>query len=276
MNYQMNVSETNLPPSHRAVTKHFIAACQADARVLAAFLGGSYASGAADAYSDLDLYLITTDEGYEDFLVGKEAFIRQLGEPLFLEDWGTAHYCFFILADGVEGELGIGHASRFKHIHGGAYAVLVDKQNILSGVDFPMHTADPAEQIDTLRRLIMTFWHEVAHFNKALAREQTWFAYGSLEVMRNICINLARLHYNFADAGVDEEPYFKIEHAMPVEQLAPLLVTFCPLEKEAIQQAGLVILQFYRALAMDLAVVHGIAYPVVLERLTVAQSTKLG
>ena len=52
-----------------------------------AFLGGSYARGAADVYSDLDLYVITADGAYKDFFAERAAFVRQLGEPVFLEDF---------------------------------------------------------------------------------------------------------------------------------------------------------------------------------------------
>jgi len=242
-----------------------------DARIVAAFLGGSYATGATDAHSDLDLYLITTDEEYEAFLAGREAFVRRLGEPLFLEDFGKPYCYFFILVDGVEGELWIGHESHFQHIHGGDYTVLLDKQGILAGVDFPLHEAEPTEQTETLRQLIMNFWHEMSHFHKALARNQLWFAYGSLEIMRHICVNLARLRHNFADADVGEEPYFKLENAMPVEELAPLQATFCPLDAETIRQAGLVILQFYREVATELAERQGLAYPAELDRVMLAQ-----
>lgn len=257
---------TKLSVNHQTVVDHFLAACQADARIVTAFLGGSYASGAADAYSDLDLYLITTDEAYEEFLAERDAFVRQLSEPLFLEDWGNPYCYFFVLADGTEGELWIGQQSHFQHIHGGAHTVLLDKQGILTGVTFPLHEADPAEQTEQLRQLIMNFWHEIGHFNKALARNQVWFAYGSLETMRHICVNLARLRHNFADEGVGEEPFFKIEGAMPVEQLAPLQATFCPLELEAIRQAGAVLVQFYREAATALAASHGLSYPATLDR----------
>jgi hypothetical protein len=264
---------TNIhPPQHQHTSiNRFVATCQADARVVAAFLGGSYARGTADAHSDLDLYLITTDDAFHAFVAAKQDFIRQLGEPLFLEDWGTPHCCFFILAGGTEGELWIGQASRFAHIHGGPYQVLLDKQAILAHAGFPEHKAERGEQRNFLRGLIMNFWHEVAHFSTALAREQCWFAYGSLETMRQICINLARLRYNFEDAGVGDEPYFKIEQAMPVEQLAALQVTFCPLEARAIRAAGLVILQFYREVATELAEAHGLPYPAELERLMLAR-----
>src|SRR5262249_51541476 len=160
---------------------------------------------------------------------------------LFLEDFGKPYGYFIIFADGVEGELWIGRQSHFQHIHGGAYTVLVDKPGILTGVTFPLHEADPTEQTETLRQIMMNFWHEVGHFHKAWARTQFWLAYGSLETMRHICVNLARLRHNFADAEAGEEPFFKIEQAMPVEQLAPLQATFCPLEIEAIRQAGAIL-----------------------------------
>ena len=52
---------SQLSPPHRLAIDRFDAACQADDRVVAAVLGGSYASGQADALSDLDLAVITTD-----------------------------------------------------------------------------------------------------------------------------------------------------------------------------------------------------------------------
>lgn len=259
-----------LVADHQTVLDRFVATCQADGCVVAAFLGGSYAKGTADVNSDLDLYLITSDEAYAAFIAAKEDFIRQLGEPLFLEDWGTPHCCFIILAGGTEVELWIGQASRFAHIHDGPYQLLLDKQALLAHAEFPARRAARDEQRTFLRGQILSFWHEVGHFSKALAREQVWFAYGSLEVMRKICVNLARLRHDFADADVGDEPYFKIEQAMPVEQLAALQATFCPLEATAIRAAGLVILQFYREVATELAAAHGLPYPAELERLALA------
>ena len=55
----METQELQLSHIHRAFIPRFVAACRADERVVAAFLGGSYARGTADAYSDLDLSLIT-------------------------------------------------------------------------------------------------------------------------------------------------------------------------------------------------------------------------
>src|SRR5262245_43209218 len=115
----MNAREPAPPDRARAAANAFVAACRADDRVVAALLGGSHARGDADAYSDLDFGLVTTDAAYEDFLAGREAFVRRLGEPVFVETFGSSRYVFFILPDGAECELAVGRESAFTHIQSG-------------------------------------------------------------------------------------------------------------------------------------------------------------
>ena len=90
---------------HSLVVSRFVEACSADDRIVAAFLCGSCARGEADAYSDLDLAVITSDEALENVMAERAAFVRQLGEPMFMEDFGHDRIAFFILADGTECEL---------------------------------------------------------------------------------------------------------------------------------------------------------------------------
>ena len=116
-----------LPDNYQDVVDRFIAACQADERIVAAFLGGSYAEDKADKYSDLDLYFITTNQSYETFLAEREIFIRLLGKPLFLEDFGAPHGYFVLFSNGTDCEIWFGRESKFHDIHGGPYRVLLDK-----------------------------------------------------------------------------------------------------------------------------------------------------
>ncbi len=264
-----------LPDHYQDVLERFISACQADERIVAAFLGGSYAEDKADKYSDLDLFFITTDQTYETFLAERERFIRLLGEPLFLEDFGRAHGYFVIFSNGADCEIWFGRESNFHDIHGGAYKVLLDKKGVLAGEVFPIQVADEVEQIGILRRQLDWFWHELSHFIKAMARGQLWFAYGQLEVLRQICVNLARLRYNFSDAYGGEEPYFKIEHAMPIDQLAPLQPTYCAMEYEPMLRAGLVICDVYQELAPSLARAHRLTYQTALEQILMSQLQEL-
>ncbi len=262
----MDEQKLQQPLHHQIITNRFIAACHADDRVVAAFIGGSYARGTNDVYSDLDFGLIITDETYEYFLADREAFIQLLGEPVFLEDSQSdgADFVFSIFSDGTEVDLALGRESHFNHIHMGPYKVLLDKKGILVGTVFSWQEPTQSEQIETLRGLINWFWHEVIHhFITPMARGQLWSAYGALEDLRLTCVNMARLRQNFSAKA---EGYEKVEQAVPVEQLAPLQASFCLMERDAMLQAALTIVRFYQELASPLAQAHGIPYPADLAR----------
>ncbi len=96
-----------------------------------------------------------------------------------------------------------------------------------------------------------------------MARGQLWSAYGALEDMRLTCVNMARLRQNFSAKA---EGYEKVEKTLPVEQLAPLQVSFCLMERDSMLQAALTIVRFYQQLAPPLAQAHGIPYPADLAR----------
>ena len=271
----MKTSKMILKPNHQIVLDHFIDACQKDDRIIAAFLAGSYARGAADAYSDLDLDLITTDAAFEDFSAGRDSFMRQLGKPLFLENFGNPNIIFFIFEDGTEGELCIGHENQFEALHTGPYQVLLDKRGLLSGTVHSIKQPEIGEQTEKLRRLLTWFWHEWMHFTTALGRGQLWWAQGQLEVLRGYCVSLARMRSNFFDTDVAEEPYFKIEGAIAIEQLSALQTTFGPMEKSHLRKSSLVILQVFREFAIPLAQDHELPYPQALEQLMVKQLEEL-
>jgi predicted nucleotidyltransferase len=117
---------------YQQVIERFTSACEADERVVAAFVAGSVARGSADAYSDLDLCLVTSDADRESFWADRLAFLGAIGDPLLAESFDSEVTVHFILADGTEGELSVGRSSRPQEIHGGPFVVLVDKIGILA------------------------------------------------------------------------------------------------------------------------------------------------
>jgi predicted nucleotidyltransferase len=246
------------------VIARFAEVCAADDRVLAAFLAGSHARGAADAHSDVDLCLVTTDAAYEEVAGDRAAFVRRLGDPLFLEDFGASFTSFFILADGTEGELSVGAESRFHEIHVGPFRTLLDERGLLVGATFPEREPDPDEQLESARRSVSWFWHELSHFVAAMGRQQLWWAYGQLEALRGHCVNLARLEQR---TPAQEEPYEKLDQAISTTALSGLEATFCPMERGAMLRAGRDIVGFYRGIAPRVARAHGLTYPLELERL---------
>ena len=269
------MDDIKMLPNHQAFLDRFIYACQNDDRIVAVFLGGSYAIKAADEHSDIDLFVILTDEDYEDFLPDQVAFLHLFGEPVFMESFDLPNFSFFIYSDGTEGHVYFGHEGQFECLHTGPYTVLLDKKDILAGVVFPGCKPGPEEQTEKLRRLLFYFWHEVSHFTTGLARGQLWWAQGQLESMRGMCISLVRLQNDFFDHEAGSEPYFKIERDVPVEQLSVLQGTFGPMEKYTLYRAALIIVEFFKEKAVPLANSHGIPYPDVLEWIMVNRLAKL-
>jgi hypothetical protein len=249
------------------VLDRFVAACRADARVVAAFVTGSQATGTADAHSDLDLGVVTTDAAYEAFPAGGEAFVRLLGEPVFVERFSAGGPLFFVLADGTEGELAIGRESDFTRVAAGPHRVLLDKTGILAGATFVGHRLDAAEQREVVRQQVVWFWHDLSHFITAMARGQHWWAYGQIEALRRFCVNLARLRHDPSDTDVGTECYWKIDNALPAKELLALQETICPMQPVAMLAAARTIVRLYQALAPPLAQAHGIGYPAALERI---------
>jgi hypothetical protein len=260
------------PRDHSGVVARFVDACSADDRVVAAFLAGSRARSEADEYSDLDLCVITTDDAAESFTDELTGFIRQLGEPIFVEDFGFDRIVFIILSDGTELELFVGHEGALEELHTGPSETLIDKRNILSDKRLPFPQPDPAEQQEQLRRVLTWFWHDLSHLTAALARSDLWWAQGQLEALRRYCVNLVRI-----DHGVEaqEEAYEKLQTAVPVSELAALQATFTPMQRDLMVRAAVDIVAFFRKHAPRVAAAYGSPYPAQLERVMSDRLDKL-
>jgi hypothetical protein len=212
----------------------------------------------------VDLSLIATEDGRDALWDDREVFIRQLGEPLLLEDFDGNQTAFFILADRTEGELTFGSERNAAEIHRGPYRALLDKTGVLSRTTFVGHTPGREAQVEVLRRQLQWFWHDFSHLLAALGRGQLWWAVGQLQILRDCCITLARLK---ADFGADAEGFDKLDLAVPASDVAPLAESFVPMEREPMLAAVRQILAFYAATAPGLAEAHGLRYPAELERI---------
>jgi predicted nucleotidyltransferase len=78
---------------------------KADPAVAGIFLGGSLADGTADAFSDIDLRLVVTEDRLDEFVRDKQQLAAQFGEVLFFEDmnprapYTIAHFSNFVKVD---------------------------------------------------------------------------------------------------------------------------------------------------------------------------------
>lgn len=237
-------------PRSQAITR-FAEACAADALVAAAFVGGSFAAGTPDEYSDLDLYVVTEDDDYDSFFARREDFVRTWSDAIFLdttvdfEGFGF-DMLHFVLADGVYGELALGHRSNLLALHGGPYEVLVDRASVLDGVTFPLHEPTPDERRRAIERALQWFWLDAIALAKALARGQLHAAQSALARMRERC----RLLVATGDAGID---------ATSLNQR--LLATFVAADADAIAAAAAQLVAVHRGVGAAVADSRGLAYP---------------
>ena len=78
-----NVPGLELLPTHRALLERAVNNFRDDDRVVGMILGGSLARGAADFYSDVDLYIVAREESFEAVFDERDAVVRTMGSPLF-------------------------------------------------------------------------------------------------------------------------------------------------------------------------------------------------
>lgn len=252
-------------PDVQGFIDRFVGVCQADDRVVAALLVGSRADGTADGHSDLDLHVITSDLAHAAFMASRTDFARALGDPLFLEDFEIPRMAFAIYADGTELELTIVPVADLNL--SGPYRVLLDKAGVI-GPAAARPPAPPAVDLETIRRQVNWFWHDLSHFIAATGRGQLWWAYGQLDDLRRYCLNLARLD---TDPAEEPEGYWKVEHFLAEGDLAALRATVVPMERDAMLAAAQAVLALYRERAERLSREHGLAYPARLDRLLSAR-----
>jgi len=238
-----------------------VESCSADERIAAVFLGGSHARGEADEHSDIDLCVIVRDDAYDDIVSGRDRFVRALGEPLFLEDFGHDHMAFAILTDGTELELHFVRLGELASIRSGPHRVLLDIGGVLAGREFPLPEVDPAVRAEQLREILAWFWHDLAHFTTAIGRGQLWWAAGQLEQLRGCCVNLVRIEQGGASEG---EPYWKLDEEMATPPLDALRSTFVPMDRDELLRAGREVLAYFRERAPIVAQANGLSYPAAL------------
>ncbi|NIQ06747.1 MAG: aminoglycoside 6-adenylyltransferase [Candidatus Korarchaeota archaeon] len=253
---------SDTPHARETILSRFRQLCAVDSRVEAAFVGGSLATGTADQFSDLDIYLITSDAVYDAFFTERKEFVHRLGDPVYLEDFDGFGFdmVLFILANGVWGELGLGKASHFLHIHGGPYRVLVDKTGILKDIHFPLYRPSAEAQRDRLKTAYGTFWRHILLFVKAMGRNRLLTASSYFDIARKQLLLVCRLSIDF-----------QATKGMPVEELLPQALleayskTFFPLNRTAMLNSVKKATQLFPQVAKPLARVWGIDYPEQLE-----------
>ena len=245
-----------------AAVERFQLACERDERVIAAFLGGSLASGRADEHSDIDLYLIAHESACAELIAEGEKFLASFSEPVFVDvtrdfEGLGCDMLHFVLSDGVKGELVITHPGNFQRSHGGAHKTLVDKRGVLEGAEFPLAVRSAEERRVADERALSWFWLHLIGTTKALGRDRLWVAHHQLDQMRSCLWQL------LAAA--------QLPAAVAQAQERRMAASVVGLDRGELLAAAGRLVETYHVLAPAAAAQHGVDVPNALARIVEAK-----
>ena len=182
---------------NREAVRAFAVRTAVDDRVLAAFLGGSLASGTDDEFSDLDLYVVARPESYDALVSDHAGLLAAMGSTLYhhvtpdFEGLGFP-MVHFALEGGVSGEIAICDQGSMMRTHGGPYEVLHDPEGILAGVVFPLLPIEGAAQDQAQLTQGEQFHYELAKLVARVARSQTGGRGEAIRALRRAVAALER------------------------------------------------------------------------------------
>src|SRR5262245_56760988 len=127
----------------RLAIARFREACEGEPRVVAAWLGGSFAAGRSTEASDVDVDAVSHEPDLALLWNRRNALVEAMGTPVRRDDHPNFEklgfdLVHFELDDGVSGEIAFGHTGNFLTMHGGPHEVLLDRIGLLDSVSFPL------------------------------------------------------------------------------------------------------------------------------------------
>ena len=256
------VPSTSRVAARSLTVEKFEDIAEKDSRVIAAFLGGSLASGHADDYSDIDMYYVIKPESYKEFLASIRSVIESIGSLAYFDQHSLFGFdlVLFMFQNGVKGEIGLGTAEKIKIMHAGPFKILVDKTDILQNLSLPTEKPPVGED---LRRYVEAqlrwYWYWNNMLMTALARDHLWSALQDLNTMRGHVWNLLKLSYGFS-------PNDRIERNLPPKIKEEMGSTVATYDQDNIRNAADTMTRILKRETESLIAKTGAEYPSLFEQ----------
>ncbi len=187
-------------PEHRRVLARMVEYFQHDARVPGLLLGGSFAVGSPDFYSDLDLYVIARDEHFADLLAQKQTAAAAAGRVLtgFVPDHlgPGGEEMYIAVYDGpVKADFNYVRRSTVKpNWKLATRLVLKDTDGTLADAILASASlTPPPPSIETLEALHNKFWTWCWHVFGKIARGELWEALDGVHAIRSLAWGALRV-----------------------------------------------------------------------------------
>jgi hypothetical protein len=241
-----------------------------DPRIVAAFLGGSLASGLADQYSDIDLYYVIDPAEYESFHSGIRSLLDGIGPVAYFDEHNNFGFdlVLFMLTNGTKGEVALGTPDKLKVMHAGPFKTLVDKKDILKDAQFPYEKMLEGEALSKdIEKQLRWYWYWYGILFTAVARDHLWSAQSALNTMRNHMFTLLEYSYSL-------RPGAKIDRTLPRPLLLEIGKTLPTLDPNNIKAAAASMTIILKRETENLLRTTGAKYPILFEKTVLAKQTR--
>jgi predicted nucleotidyltransferase len=236
----------------------------ADLRIVAAFLGGSFADGTADDYADIDLHIVVEDVAYDDFREGWVDFANAIAPMVHTKSLGVVVGGYAITADWLHLDVVVHERSGFEIEYG--CRPLFDRAGLLpkESTPRPSQFGTPYFPADAVN----FYFYLLGNLCVVLGRGELTLATNGAIMRRDIGLvplMLAENGVRKTDGNKRQNPYLTAEQRAVLDELPPL------------EADPLSIIAFDRTVALQviargraLARATGAAWPTDFERATCA------
>jgi len=255
------------PRGHRELLERAVARLRDDARVVGLVLGGSLARGAADLYSDVDLYVVVRDGAFDGVLAERDAVAEAVGSQLFAFDvdpvpgGSTDRIVVYEGPDGFPVKLDFMYLEESDLEPAPKWAgcaILRDRGGRVGAVVARSEgLAPPPPAPGALLGLNQEFWVRCWYVFGKIARGELWEALDGLHGIRS----QALVPLLDRAAGRPHEGYRRLEGKLDPETASRMAATLSPLEPEALYAALRAEVGLFRDLRAAVFGRHGSAAP---------------
>ncbi|MFQ5871870.1 MAG: aminoglycoside 6-adenylyltransferase [Candidatus Geothermarchaeales archaeon] len=228
-----------------------------DERIRGLWVVGSIATGKADRYSDLDVYILIEKEKYEEVFAERASFAERMGKVLsfFEVEWPSCQLYGVILESCVEVDLCYCTPEQVETF--GPYRVVGDKEGDLEGF---LAERNVGFKTDVKKRLIQHLdfaAYNLLHAINMLGRGEYWSSIRQLEMLRKRIIGLIGLRTQ-SDVG---EEYRRLEALIDQVANEALQRTLCEYTSESIAEAIQTATALFMHEAEEICGMQGLPFP---------------
>lgn len=249
-------------PIHRKLLERALARFQGDGRVVGLIAGGSLAHGAADFYSDVDLYVLTQDEAFDEILAERGVTVEAVGSPLFTFDVdpmpggstdhivvyeGPVKFDFMYLKEyDFKPTPKWAGCSVLKDASGRVGAVVARSEGL----------APPQPTTEELVELNQKFWTWCWYVFGKIVRGELWEALDGIHSIRSLAL-VPLLDWA---AERPHEGYRRLERKTDPEAASRLMATVATVESQVLYAALQAEMELFRSLRAVLFERHGLSF----------------